>query len=65
MRSAVVLPAPFGPSSPQTCPAPTVKSRWSTASTVPYRLVRSRTSTGAAVVVVAVSATVDVGIGAP
>lgn len=40
----VVLPAPFGPRNPVTCPGRTVKERWSTAVLSPYRLVSSLTS---------------------
>jgi hypothetical protein len=38
--TAVVLPAPFGPSRPRTEPAATVRSRPASAATGPYRLVR-------------------------
>src|SRR5690349_1967119 len=50
MRSAVVLPAPFGPSKPHTAPEPTENERSSTASTpLPKRFVSPATSiTGAA-----------------
>src|ERR1039457_2557206 len=40
MRSVVVLPAPSGPTSPKISPLATVRSRWSTAVSVPKRLVR-------------------------
>ena len=46
MRSAVVFPAPFGPSRPQTWPCSTWKLRSSTASTLlAKRFERPRTST--------------------
>src|SRR5688572_28784920 len=50
IRSAVVLPAPLGPSSPQTVPAGTDRSKPSSAggAAAPYRLHRSSTSTGSA-----------------
>src|SRR5215469_9830042 len=40
MRSVVVLPAPFGPRKPKTCPGSTVRSSPSSAVTPRYRLVR-------------------------
>ena len=40
----VVLPAPFGPRKPVTCPGRTVKLRSSTAVTGPKRLVSPSTS---------------------
>src|SRR5688500_2328977 len=40
----VDLPEPFGPRKPVTCPARTVKLRPSTATVLPYRLVRPCTS---------------------
>ena len=48
IRRQVVLPAPFGPSSPHTCPRSTVKLRSSTASTpAPKRFERPTISTTA------------------
>ena len=44
--TAVVLPAPFGPSRPRTVPAATVRSRPSSAVTLPYRFTRPLASTG-------------------
>src|SRR5580704_4119873 len=41
IRTTVVLPAPLGPSSPNTSPRRTSKLTWSTAVKVPKRLVRS------------------------
>src|SRR5581483_6438665 len=40
----VVLPAPFGPSSPKTTPASTSRSKPSSATTSPYRLRRPSAS---------------------
>jgi hypothetical protein len=40
IRMAVVLPEPFGPSSPTTWPGGTEKVRPSSATRSPYRLVR-------------------------
>src|SRR5262245_10301027 len=40
MRTAVVLPAPFGPRTPRTEPAGTARSRPASACVVPYRLAR-------------------------
>src|SRR3954469_6862628 len=45
IRSSVVLPAPFGPSSPRTSPAATSRSMPSTARTTPKLLTRPRAST--------------------
>src|SRR6266480_148462 len=45
IRTAVVLPAPFGPSSPNTVPCGTSKSTPSRATTCPNRLARSSTTT--------------------
>ena len=39
MRMVVVLPAPLGPRKPNTSPRQTARSRWSTASSLPKRLV--------------------------
>ena len=44
IRSVVVLPAPFGPRNPVTCPGRTVKLSPSTAVTGPNRLVSPQTS---------------------
>ena len=44
MRTAVVLPAPFGPSSPSTVPASTPKDTPSSATTSPNRLRTSSTT---------------------
>src|ERR1022692_3668972 len=44
MRRAVVFPAPFGPRKPTTRPDSTSKLTWSTATSPPKRLVRSRNS---------------------
>jgi len=41
---AVVLPAPFGPSSPMTWPAGTSDDKLSTAALVPYRWVKASTA---------------------
>src|SRR5207237_680619 len=49
-RRVVVLPAPLGPSRPHTSPWPTAKSRASTASTCPKRLVRPDTAMTASVI---------------
>ena len=47
IRRIVVLPEPFGPSSPMTSPAPTSRDTRSTASRGPYHLVSwSATMTG-------------------
>ena len=51
MRRHVVLPAPFGPSSPQTCPCSTLNVRSSTASTpAPKRFESPMISTTASVI---------------
>src|SRR5262245_3079401 len=49
MRSAVVLPAPFGPRSPKHRPAGTSRSRPSTATRAPKRFTTPRHSTTARV----------------
>ena len=45
MRIVVVLPEPFGPSSPNTSPGAICRVSWSTAVTAPKRRVRARVST--------------------
>ena len=47
----VVLPAPFGPSSPKTVPAAMLRSTPSTAVVAPKRLIRPRATMAFAVVV--------------
>ena len=44
IRIVVVLPAPFGPTNPKSCPGSTLKDRWSRATMSPYRRDRSITS---------------------
>src|SRR5260370_42001732 len=44
MRISVVLPAPFGPSSPKISPSSTLKRTWSTATKSPNRFVNPSTS---------------------
>src|SRR4051794_1001233 len=44
MRIVVVLPAPFGPTKPNSCPGSTVNDSPSSATTSPYRRARSATS---------------------
>src|SRR5690606_23779992 len=43
-RRSVVLPAPFGPTTAPICPARRVKETWSRTVRLPYRRLRSRTS---------------------
>src|SRR3990170_2182341 len=45
MDTAVVLPAPLGPSTPRTVPSAIARSRPSRATTSPYLLTRPRAST--------------------
>src|SRR3989338_9152195 len=45
MRNAVDLPAPFGPRKPYSSPRRTSRSRWSTATSRPKRLVSPRVTT--------------------
>ena len=50
IRIVVVLPAPFGPTNPNSCPGSTVKESRSRATTSPYRRDRSMTSSTPTVV---------------
>jgi len=50
IRTAVVLPAPLGPSNPYTVPGATARSMPSSATTSPNRLVRPATSMAGAFV---------------
>jgi len=47
MRMAVVFPAPLGPMSPYSAPRGTARSRWSTASVLPNRVVTAFSRTAA------------------
>jgi hypothetical protein len=44
IRMVVVLPAPLGPTKPNSCPGSTVNDKPSSATTSPYRRARSATS---------------------
>src|SRR6266699_7210589 len=52
MRSVVVFPAPLGPRNPTISPRPTVRSTLATASTTPRRVLNTRPSPRASIIVI-------------